>query len=122
LFPRNIIPIATGATVAVSIAQQIVFICYQNKFSFDNISGMDLKTFLSQHSTADLGQLATRAGTQLIYLRHVSAGHRRISANLAIRLEWASAGQLTARELRPDLPWPDHPRPCPGPGQTDPPS
>jgi DNA-binding transcriptional regulator YdaS (Cro superfamily) len=70
---------------------------------------MDLNTYLSRHSTADLRQLAGRAGTQLIYLRHVSAGHRRMSADLAIRLEWASAGQLTARELRPDLPWPDHP-------------
>jgi DNA-binding transcriptional regulator YdaS (Cro superfamily) len=32
-----------------------------------------------------------------------------MSADLAILLEHATGGELTARELRPDLPWPTPP-------------
>ena len=31
----------------------------------------------------------------------------RVSAELALLIERATAGEITARQLRPDLPWPD---------------
>jgi DNA-binding transcriptional regulator YdaS (Cro superfamily) len=31
----------------------------------------------------------------------------RVSAELALLIERATAGEVTARQLRPDLPWPD---------------
>ena len=67
---------------------------------------MDINTYLKQHSIQARRDLAQAAGTKLIYLRQVSTGLRNISAELAIRLEHASHGLITARELRPDLPWP----------------
>jgi DNA-binding transcriptional regulator YdaS (Cro superfamily) len=33
----------------------------------------------------------------------------RVSAELALLIERATAGGVTARQLRPDLPWPDSP-------------
>ncbi|RUQ28522.1 MAG: hypothetical protein EKK68_14555 [Candidatus Competibacteraceae bacterium] len=66
---------------------------------------MDIKTYLKQHKPRDRRALADAAGTKLIYLRQISAGLRRASADLAIRLEHASNGLMTAREIRPDLPW-----------------
>lgn len=72
---------------------------------------MDLKTYLQHHKARARRALAEAAGTKLIYLRQISHGRRRPSADLAIRLEHVSGGLITARELRPDLPWPE-PRPA----------
>lgn len=67
---------------------------------------MDINAYFQNHNVHDRRELARAAGTKLIYLRQIRHGHRRPSADLAIRLEHASGGLLTARELRPDLPWP----------------
>ena len=68
---------------------------------------MDITTYLQQHKASARRDLAEAAGTKLIYLRQISRGLRRASADLAIRLEHASHGLITAREVRPDLPWPE---------------
>ena len=62
--------------------------------------------YLRQLTKTELKTLATAAGTKPIYLRQVSTGFRRPSITLALKLEHASGGLITARELRPDLPWP----------------
>ena len=67
---------------------------------------MDIPTFLKQHTAANTRAIAAKAGTTLGYLRLIGYGIRRPSADMALRLEHASNGLLTARELRPDLPWP----------------
>ncbi|KAB2928259.1 MAG: helix-turn-helix domain-containing protein [Candidatus Contendobacter sp.] len=67
---------------------------------------MNLKDFFASHDTAHVAMVAATARTSLGYLRGCLYGQRRMSADLAIRLEHASAGLMTARELRPDLPWP----------------
>jgi DNA-binding transcriptional regulator YdaS (Cro superfamily) len=74
---------------------------------------MDIKTYLKQHKASERRRLADAAGTKLIYLRQMSNGSRRPSAEMAVRLEHASHGIITARELRPDLPWPGAPRASP---------
>lgn len=70
---------------------------------------MDIKTYLKQHNIQSRRDLAEAAGTKLIYLRQISTGLRKVSADLAVRLEHASGGLITAYELRPDLPWPRAP-------------
>ena len=67
---------------------------------------MDIPTYFQQHGIHARRELARAAGTKLIYLRQIRHGLRRPSAELALRLEHASGGLITARELRPDLPWP----------------
>lgn len=67
---------------------------------------MDLKTFFKRYNITNIQKVAERAGTTLAYLQQCRYGNRRLSADLAVRLEWASGGVLTAHELRPDLPWP----------------
>lgn len=67
---------------------------------------MNLHAYFNQHRSETIAAIAERAGSNLSYLQHCKYGNRRMSADLAIRLEWASGGELTARELRPDLPWP----------------
>ena len=70
---------------------------------------MNLKDYLPRLDRAELAALATTVDTQPIYLRHLSQGVGRPSMALALRLEQAKAGVLTARELHPDLPWPASP-------------
>lgn len=70
---------------------------------------MDITTYFKSHPIQARRELARAAGTKVIYLRQIRHGHRRPSADLAIRLEHASGGLITARELRPDLPWPATP-------------
>lgn len=76
---------------------------------------MDIRTFLKQHRAAEARMLAQSAGTSHGYLRLLGYGIRRPSADLALILEHASAGLLTARQLRPDLPWPVTTRTSPDP-------
>ena len=68
---------------------------------------MNLKQYFDSHSTRQVSTVAEQAGTNLAYLRCCRYGQRRISADLAVWLEHVTAGELTARELRPDLPWPE---------------
>ncbi len=78
---------------------------------------MNLQTYFAQHGTPGAKALAERVGSSVAYLQHCKYGNRRMSADLALRLEWASGGELTAPELRPDLPWPGSstpPAPTPG--------
>lgn len=68
---------------------------------------MDIKTYLTVNTTATARALARRAGTSHGYLRLMGYGVRRPSAEMALKLESASDGLITARELRPDVPWRD---------------
>lgn len=67
---------------------------------------MNLHAYFETHPNPAIAAIARRAGTSLAYLQHCKYGNRRMSADLAIRLEYVTSGELTARELRPDLPWP----------------
>jgi len=67
---------------------------------------MNLRAYLKVLHPGHLDALAEATGTKPVYLRQVSRGFRRPSMTLALKLEAASGGVLTARELRPDLPWP----------------
>ena len=69
---------------------------------------MDIRTYIKQSRGHHAKALAQKAGTSVGYLRLLSYGLRRPSAELALRLEYASGGLITASELRPDLPWPTH--------------
>lgn len=71
---------------------------------------MDLNAYFHQHRREIIAAIAQRAGTSLGYLQHCKYGNRRMSADLAIWLEHVTHGELTARELRPDLPWPTPPK------------
>lgn len=67
---------------------------------------MNLQAFFAMYPKTAIAAIAQQAGTSLGYLEHITKGRRRMSADLAILLEHATGGELTARELRPDLPWP----------------
>ncbi len=67
---------------------------------------MNLHAYFDQYPTAAIADIAKQAGTSLGYLRGCKYGQRQMSADLAIWLEYVTGGELTARELRPDLPWP----------------
>ena len=70
---------------------------------------MNLHAYFNQYPTAAIAAIASQAGTSIAYLQHCKYGTRRMSADLAIKLEHVTSGELTARELRPDLPWPNPP-------------
>ena len=76
---------------------------------------MNLNEYFDLYGHQQAGVVAEKAGTTLGYLRGCLYGQRRMSADIAIRLEDASDGEMTARELRPDLPWPAPQRPVPKP-------
>lgn len=79
---------------------------------------MNLNEYFDLYGHQQAGVVAKKAGTTLGYLRGCLYGQRRMSADIAIRLEDASDGDMTARELRPDLPWPAPQRPAqPATGQ-----
>jgi DNA-binding transcriptional regulator YdaS (Cro superfamily) len=67
--------------------------------------GMNLNAYFKCHGHQAAGEVAKKAGTTLGYLRGCLYGQRRMSADVAIRLEAATDGEMTAIELRPDLPW-----------------
>ena len=71
---------------------------------------MDIHTYLKLNRGRKAQEFANRANTSLGYLRLLGYGVRRPSADMAIRIEDASYGEITAYELRPDLPWPHAPR------------
>jgi len=49
--------------------------------------------------------LASRCGTSLQYLRHISAGRKRPSVELCAAIELATGGDVRCEELRPDVDW-----------------
>lgn len=67
---------------------------------------MNLQHYLKQHRGQAARDLAQATGTSVGYLREISYGLRRPSAEMALKLERASGGLITARDIRPDLPWP----------------
>lgn len=66
---------------------------------------MNLEQFFDKHGTSRVSDVARAAGTNLAYLRQCKYGTRRMSADLAVKIEAASGREMTAQELRPDLPW-----------------
>ncbi len=66
---------------------------------------MNLDQLFTHHDLNHIRRIAEQAGTSLNYLRQCKYRQRRMSADLAIWLEHVTHGELTARELRPDLPW-----------------
>ncbi len=66
---------------------------------------MNLEQFFDKHGTSHVEDVARSAGTNLAYLRQCKYGTRRMSADLAVKIEAASGREMTAQELRPDLPW-----------------
>lgn len=67
---------------------------------------MNLDAYFDKYPTHAIAATAQQAGTSLGYLRGCKYGQRQMSADLALWLEYVTGGELTARELRPDLPWP----------------
>lgn len=65
-----------------------------------------LDHIFGRYTTAQIAEIAREAGTSLGYLRVCRYGQRRLSAEIAMRLEKASNSEILAREIRPDLPWP----------------
>ena len=70
---------------------------------------MNIDAYFAKYRVSHIASVAQQAGTSLAYLQHCKYGTRRMSADLAIKLEHVTSGELTARELRPDLPWPTPP-------------
>lgn len=61
---------------------------------------MELKKYLE---TADAYALADAAETTRIYLTHLAHGHSKASPKLAKRIEDATGGKVTRKDLRPDI-------------------
>jgi len=62
-----------------------------------------LRQWLAQASSERRKAVATEARTTVGHLWQLSGGHRRASADLAIRLQKASGGEITLAGLRPDI-------------------
>lgn len=67
---------------------------------------MNLNDYFKKYRANQIAETAKGAGTSLGYLRCCLYGQRRMSADIALLLEQSSHGEMTAHELRPDLPWP----------------
>jgi DNA-binding transcriptional regulator YdaS (Cro superfamily) len=66
---------------------------------------MKLLTHLKSLSDDGLSAFADMAGTSVGYLNQVAYGYKQIGPAFALRIEIASGGALSARELSPDFPW-----------------
>ncbi|MBE0436953.1 MAG: hypothetical protein IBX56_14245 [Methylomicrobium sp.] len=64
---------------------------------------MDMRTFLKTTSKTERERVAKEAETTVAYLFQLAGGHREPSVKLAMRLEKASGGLLSRRDLRPDI-------------------
>lgn len=62
-----------------------------------------LRDWLASKSAEDREFIAKEAGTSVGHLWQLAGGHRKASAELAERLQDASAGEITIAGLRPDL-------------------
>ena len=70
---------------------------------------MNMAHYLKTLDPTAIAHFAHAVGTKVVYLRQIGYGFRRPSIRLALNIERVSGGQVTARELRPDLPWPTLP-------------
>jgi len=59
---------------------------------------MNAKEFLTKFPN-EAPVVCKEAGTSMVYLRHLAAGHRFPSRELALRLEQASGGRMTRLKL-----------------------
>lgn len=66
---------------------------------------MNLQAYFDRYGTQHVSRIAEMAGTNLAYLQQCKYGTRRMSGDLAVVLEDVTDGEMTASELRPDLPW-----------------
>ncbi|MAB24950.1 MAG: hypothetical protein CMK78_11465 [Pseudomonadales bacterium] len=62
-----------------------------------------LRDWLAQAPNSRRESVAAEAGTTVGHLWQLSGGHRRASAELAMRLQKASGGEITLAGLRPDI-------------------
>lgn len=60
-----------------------------------------LHEFLKDKPQAE--RLAIACGTKPVYLRHIALGHRKASHKLAHLIVEHTGGQVTLRDLRPDI-------------------
>lgn len=63
------------------------------------------ETYLKSLPRMVRAALAERAGTKLSYLQYAINGKKSVSIELACRLELASNGRITRRDIRPDVDW-----------------
>lgn len=68
---------------------------------------MNMTDYLKTLDSDGITHFAKSVGTKPVYLRQISYGFRRPSMRLALHMEHVTNGELTACELRPDLPWPE---------------
>lgn len=66
-------------------------------------AAMELKDFIKTIPFDQRDQFAQQCGVSLVHLRHCAWGARKRTAELAIRVEFASRGAVRAESLRPDL-------------------
>lgn len=67
---------------------------------------MNLSEYSEKHGRAELAEALK---TSPAYVSQLASGHRRITAEMAIKIERATNGEVTRHELRPDL-YPDEPK------------
>lgn len=61
---------------------------------------MNLSEYVEKNGRADL---ADTLKTSPAYVSQLMGGHRRITAEMAIKIERATNGEVTRHEMRPDL-------------------
>ena len=64
---------------------------------------MHIKIYLDELNTEEKKRFASDCGTSLAYLSQLANGHRRAGIKSMAAIEKASKGQVTSRDLRPDL-------------------
>lgn len=64
---------------------------------------VNAREYHDTHDKAAIEEMCAAAGTNYAYWRQIAYGHRKPSWQMAQRLAKASGGQLTVRELRPDI-------------------
>lgn len=62
-----------------------------------------LRAWLAKTPADVRAAVAEKAGTSVGHLWQLAGGHRNASAELAVRLQEASEGEITIAGLRPDL-------------------
>lgn len=65
-----------------------------------------IKSYRAKNNLSQ-AQFAHLIGVTQGLINHWETQRQQPSASMALTIEKATAGKLTARELRPDLPWPE---------------
>lgn len=69
---------------------------------------MKFSDFYGALTAVEKRSLATKLKTSVAYLSQLAHGHRLPGVRLLARIEWASGGRVTIKEMRPDIyPGPD---------------